>query len=131
MNVPPAEEQVKICGIQRSHVNYRQLMFCHNAAVMKQAMWQSQGLGVSSAFACEQTFQVYLTKNFGLLRLFALVAVHWGVLEAHNALFIAASRIACILVAVMQLAVLSVLISPDIASERVRSAPSSRSDKVA
>lgn len=59
------------------------------------------------------------------IALFALAAVHWGVLDAHNALFIAASRMACILVAVVQLAVLSVLISPDIASERVRSTPSS------
>ena len=47
-------------------------------------------------------------------------AVHWGVLDARNALFIAASRIACIEIAVVQLAALSVLISPDVASERVR-----------
>ena len=46
-------------------------------------------------------------------------AVHWGVLDARNALFIAASRIACIEIAVVQLALLSVLISPDVASERV------------
>ena len=46
-------------------------------------------------------------------------AVHWGVLDAHNALFIAASRIACIEIAVVQLALLSMLISPDVASERV------------
>lgn len=45
--------------------------------------------------------------------------VHWGVLDAHNALFIAASRIACIEIAVVQLALLSMLISPDVASERV------------
>ena len=49
-------------------------------------------------------------------------AVHWGVLDARNCLFIAASRIACIELAIVQLALLSVLICPEVASERVRAA---------
>lgn len=49
-------------------------------------------------------------------------AVHWGVLDTRNCLFIAASRIACIELAIVQLALLSVLICPEVASERVRAA---------
>ncbi|KAK9835068.1 hypothetical protein WJX81_008393 [Elliptochloris bilobata] len=77
------------------------------------------------AWAAVMTYLAYFLGDLsrlggaGRLGMIAFFVVHWGVLDARNALFIAASRIACIQISVVQLALLSVLICPEVASERV------------